>query len=243
MTRLRKYFIGSGIMVLLLVAAIYYNAQNNEKAVDNIVTGQTESASVQTKEFVNKENDVSVDNAANTTFAADSSNEIIVSSISQNEVNQNVESDINELIKTYYDVTKDFNTKILLSNTQKQIDERKEIFEKKKEIIQAYENVKSYIKPGLIEDTFIVFTTYDIKLKNIETLVPGMSVLTVVKDEVGKLFLNISPNDDNLNNYINQVVESEDIKEIIDEVNLKLAGALDKDDSLKKFIDYLERTV
>ncbi len=230
------------MMVLLLVIAIYYNSRNNDKAVDNIVTGQTESASVQTKEFVNKEIDQSLDNAANTS-AVDNIKDINNSSISQTEVNQNVESDINELIKAYYDVTKDFNTNILLSNTQKQIDERKEIFEKRKEIIQTYENVKSYIKPGLIENSFIVFTTYDIKLKNIETLVPGMSVVTVVKDEVGKLFLNISPNDDNLNNFINQVAESEDIKEIIDDVNLRLAEALDKDNSLKEFIDYLQKTV
>ena len=242
MTRLRKYFLGSSMMVLLLVIAIYYNSRNNDKAVDNIVTGQTESASVQTKEFVNKEIDQSLDNAANTS-AVDNIKDINNSSISQTEVNQNVESDINELIKAYYDVTKDFNTNILLSNTQKQIDERKEIFEKRKEIIQTYENVKSYIKPGLIENSFIVFTTYDIKLKNIETLVPGMSVVTVVKDEVGKLFLNISPNDDNLNNFINQVAESEDIKEIIDDVNLRLAEALDKDNSLKEFIDYLQKTV
>lgn len=242
MSRLRKFFLGSSMMVLLLVTAIYYNSKNNDKAVDNIATGQTESASVQTKEFVNKEIDQSLDNTANTS-AVDNIKDINNSSISQTETNQNIESDINELIKAYYDVTKDFNTNILLSDTQEQIDEKKEMFEKKKEIIQTYENVKSYIKPGLIENSFIVFTTYDIKLKNIETLVPGMSVLTVVKDEVGKLFMNISPNDDNLNNYINQVAESEEIKEIIDDVNLRLAEALDKDNSLKGFIDYLKKTV
>lgn len=228
-------------MVLLLVTAIYYNSKN--KAIDNIVTGQPEAASVQTKEFINKESDRSVDNVANTTSAADRANDTNISSISQTEVNQNVESDINELIKTYYDVTKDFNTNILLSNTQKQIDKGKEIFEKKKEIIQTYENVISYIKPGLIENSFIVFTTYDIKLKNIETLVPGMSVVTVVKDDVGKLYLKITPNDDNLDNYINQVAESDDIKKIIDDVNLRLAEALDKDNSLKEFIDYLNKTL
>lgn len=111
---------------------------------------------------------------------------------------------------------------------------------RKKELIQSYENIQNYIKPSLTEDTFIVFTTYDVKFNHIEALVPGMSVLTVVKNETGELFVSISPNNESLNDYIKKVAESEAMKEIIEEVNLKLSEAIEKDTSLRKLVEYLK---
>lgn len=68
-----------------------------------------------------------------------------------------------------------------------------------------------------------------------------MSVLTVVKDEKTKeLLVNVSPHKKELNDYIRQVVETDDMKEIIKEVNTELAEAIKKDASLKGFVEYLK---
>ncbi len=115
-----------------------------------------------------------------------------------------------------------------------------EAFEKVSEIIEAYKNIKTYIKPGLGQDSYVVFTTYDIKLYNIDTLVPGMSSLSVLRDENGSLYIDADSNDKKLNSYISKLTKEKDIQKIIQKVNTKLKIAKNKNNSLKEFIDYLK---
>lgn len=240
MTRIRKYLLGTGIIALLLITIIYYKSSQVNIDVEDENENQISIISIQSNEKNDTIQDVD-DTVEQTTADTDNNNENIASGLYKNKIYQDDKSKINELITRYYDITNKFDTKILLSNKQEEIDQRKELFSRKKEIIQNYESIQNYIKQGLTENTYIVYTTYDIKLKNIDTLVPGMSVLTVVKDETsGELFVNVSPNNKDLNDYIKQVAESDDMKEIIEEVNRELTKAIKNDASLKEFVEYLK---
>ena len=40
--------------------------------------------------------------------------------------------------------------------------------------IEEYRNVEVYTKPGLDENTYVVFASYDLKFKDVETPAPGL---------------------------------------------------------------------
>jgi len=161
-------------------------------------------------------------------------------SINQSDIDEDLVAEIDKLISKYYEKSNAIEDDILITEEQPvDEDQTTELITKKREAIEAYKNIVSYVKPGLEKNTYIVFSTYDIKLYNISTMVPGMSSLHVIKDEAGVLRINNSTIDTELMNYINQLTTEGDIKNLIEEVNSKLEELVKKDDSLKEFVDYI----
>ncbi|GEM_PF-3449101 len=119
-------------------------------------------------------------------------------------------------------------------------DKKEGVSNKLSEIIEEYKNITTYIKPGLDKDSYVVFTTYDIKLYNIDTLIPGMSSLSVRREETGVLCINEDTGNEELKNHIDKLTEDEDIQKLIKKVNSELKAAQNKDNSLKEFIDYIK---
>lgn len=222
MTRFIKYILGLGIVSLLLVVILYYAGQKEDNKYNTVKSIEEDDSS--SKDFdSNKENINSL-------------------SESQDYNNTELQSAIIKLLNQYYDINSDIDTDILAYKSKKDLQEKIDMFTVKKQAIEAYDNLSYYIKPGLSNDSYVVFTTYDIKLKNIKTKVPGMSVLTVIKNDEGKLLINISSNEEGMNDYIKKLVDEKEINEIIEDVNKRLATAIKKDSSLNKFVDFLKET-
>lgn len=238
MTRIKKYALSTGIIVLFILSTIYYINTKIDANTRYEVEEQNNIMNIQSYE--NSATSITYDNTeVQITANMEADDSIVDSSIFQNKIYQNDEVKINELIKRYYD--NELDIKILSSTNQEVIDQRRKLITRKNEIIQNYKNIKNYIKPGLSEDTYIVFTTYSIKMKNIDVLVPGMSVLAVVKNEIsGDFLVNVSPKNEELNDYIKEVAESDDIKEIVEKVNRELYKTIKKDASLKELVGYLK---
>ena len=231
MTKNKKYILGLGLLVILAIGLYSINHNGNKKD--------------------STETEISSD-AASTESAASSESQVFSAASQEADVNAEakvegaevvedpeVEADIDALVNKYFDLTGDYNIDILTSRTKEDKVKGQEVFDRKKEIIEKYTNIEEIIKPGQTEGTYIVFTTYDIKLKKVETLVPGMSVLIISKDDSGELFINNTPNDDSVTEYINQIASEDEMKTIIEEVNKNLAAAIKKDSSLKQLVEYL----
>lgn len=160
---------------------------------------------------------------------------------------EDIESEIKKLINIYYETPSDKNltaddqtAEKSVSKNQTSENQNSIAEDKKNEIIEKYKNIKTYIKPGLDQDSYVVFTTYDIKLYNIDTLVPGMSSLSVIREESGDLKINSDTGNKKLNEYIIKLSKEKDITKVMKNVNSKLTAAIKKDNSLKEFIDYLK---
>lgn len=239
MSRIIKLVFGTGIIALLLITVIYYkNIQND------VNTGyqdeQLRNATINQNNNNTKQSIDDTEEQASSIIENDYKKNT-VSNLSLNEISQSDITKINELMTSYYNASNEFDSNILASNDPEDINQRKILISRKNEVIQSYEVIKNHIKRGLTEDTYIVYTTYSIKFNNINTLVPGMSVLTVIKDKIsGELHVNVSPHSKDLNDYIKQMSETDDMKEIIEEVNRELAEAIEKDSSLKEFVEYLK---
>ena len=153
---------------------------------------------------------------------------------------EEIKAEIDNLINTYYN--RSGNKDGADSETAEQSAENAKTAgnDKINEIIEEYRNIKNYVKPGLDSDSYVVFTTYEIKVVNIDTLVPGMSSLSVVRDENGNLAVEDETDNKKLNEHIQKLAKEKDIKEIVKKVNSKLTAAIKKDNSLQVFIDYLK---
>ncbi len=54
---------------------------------------------------------------------------------------------------------------------------------------EGYENIVCYTKPGPADGSYLVYVSYDLKFKNVETLAPGLFRVYVVTGEDGNLQL------------------------------------------------------
>ncbi len=154
------------------------------------------------------------------------------------EITDSVRTEITKLMKKYYNTSGKIGKNIFLTTSQAK-KEAADIKEKRN-VIEKYKNIIVYIKPGLQADTYAVFTTYDMKVYNIDTLIPGMSLLYITKNENGDFRVNTDTQDEELSSYLTGLTQEEDIKALIDQVNSALKKATAKDSSLKKFVKYLK---
>ena len=158
---------------------------------------------------------------------------------SAREFEKDIKNEINKLVTGYYDMSTISDENNLTNKQEDDTEQIAESISKKREGIETYENIKTYLRPGIENDSYVVFSTYNIKFYNIDTLVPGMSVLSILNNE-GKYTISDNPNDDKLSEYINQLSEEVKIKSLIEEVNVKLSKTLEKDETLKSFIEKLK---
>lgn len=155
-------------------------------------------------------------------------------------IDEETRVEVEKLMTNYYDTSKKVVEKLIESDTIKENGQTVKEINEKREGIESYKNIKTYIRPGLEENTYVVYTSYNMKLYNIKTLAPGMSVLYVVKNEKSEFAILDKPEDTQLNEYIDQLSKEEEISNLILDVNTRLADAMDKDKSLKTFVESLE---
>lgn len=225
----RKNQVITGIILFVILLFIYQGRNLSKSSVPNNKNSSEVKENIEVKKSTADSN--LTDNS--TSIAEDSEKETPVVQI-QSKVTKDITTEINKVVQNYY-------TKTISAENQKESVQSSESTAEKREVIESYQDIHTYIKPGLGADTFVVFTTYNIKLFNISSLVPGMSVLTVSKDENDVFQIN----DDNLNEkqkeYIDKLSNGKDIKEAIQDINSRLEKAMKKDNSLKDFIKYLEK--
>ena len=217
-----KYFLFSGVGLIILVTLLIINFK--QKYEDNLKDNQ-EKTEVNTN-LVSEESILNNDlQETNSTLVSNNPNEK-----ENKEIDETVIKEISKLVLDYYDITKniDKNNQVTKSSDQK------------REGIEDYKNVKVYIKSGIEDDDYVVFSTYNIKFYNISTLAPGMSVLYVTKDDYGKYIINNELMNENLKNHIKEISQDKEIKDLIKDVNLKLLNATEKDAAFKSFVETLK---
>lgn len=242
MKQWKKYLAAAAVpaAILALVLIIQDSAGKKDTVVgkSSILVNESIQTGADNTGESSTESDIAAaaDNAAEaSTFANENTAEE-----NQSMSEEEIKAEIDNLINTYYN--RSGNKDGADSETAEQSAENAKTAgnDKINEIIEEYRNIKNYVKPGLDSDSYVVFTTYEIKVVNIDTLVPGMSSLSVVRDENGNLAVEDETDNKKLNEHIQKLAKEKDIKEIVKKVNSKLTAAIKKDNSLQVFIDYLK---
>ena len=116
-------------------------------------------------------------------------------------------------------------------------DEDKASIQSRSAFIEDYENVTSYTKDGPVEDSYIVFVCYDMKLINIETSAPDIICLYVgPKDESGNRLIHYGDIDESMQEYVAELEQDPDVQALYDDVRTRYQQAQEQDPTLAEFI-------
>jgi hypothetical protein len=150
--------------------------------------------------------------------------------------------DITDLVQLYYGARLKGDT----ASIAKYVDNIEEVdmdsIKASNEYIKKYKNIECYLKPGLDENTFVVYAYYEIEFKNIETLAPGIDVLYVIMDkETGSYFIhNGAAANADIASYINTLNEDPEVKKLYEDTNNAFNQALQSDKNLNDFYNALK---
>lgn len=120
----------------------------------------------------------SVENEDNNTNSEISSVDNSVSEENEEQgLTKNTDEDIDELVNKYYTAISSCDIESLQECVDDIGDITAESLEAMAQYIEAYENIECYVKPGLDDNSYIIYVYYENKILNIDTLAPGAATL------------------------------------------------------------------
>ena len=143
--------------------------------------------------------------------------------------------EINALVEKYFQGLSSGDTAMVAETVDVLTDEEKQVIERKKDYIEAYNNVVCYTKSGLEEESYVVFASYEMKIYNIETAAPGIMALYVCKGDDGSYYIFNGETPEELENYVLELAAEEEVRAVISEVDARYQKLVKEDEDLKKF--------
>ncbi len=176
---------------------------------------------------------------------AESSIEVIAN---DNKLELNKYPAVNELIANYRKAFKEGDTDLLkkVYNTDEEIN--KSILTGTSAVIEDYKNTQYYTKNGLKSGEYVAFVYDELKLADIKTLAPNLSVFYIKTTDNGTLYIyrgeydsasGSYKYDEKTQAYIDKLYKDEDVMKLITTVNTKMDSACANDSDLMSFMEKL----
>ena len=100
--------------------------------------------------------------------------------------------------------------------------------------IDGYSDVEVYTKAGARDGEYVVLARYNYKFKDIDTKVPGLSMMYVKPREDGSLC--ITTQGEEVGEYIEQAKSDQDVDTLVQTVRDEYAKVQEEDETLRNFI-------
>ena len=151
--------------------------------------------------------------------------------------------EINDLINRYFAAMEsgDLDTFLSIRSYTDSVEKAK--FEAKCEYIEAYQNIHCYTKPGPYEASYMVYVTYDLKLKDWEKPAPALVTLVVCTDQENHLYIYSGGFDENIVDYIRGVTSQEDVYDLITKVQTEYQEIMDTDADFSEYMSVLNQLI
>ncbi|MGN0406347.1 MAG: hypothetical protein ACI4F1_14055 [Bariatricus sp.] len=105
--------------------------------------------------------------------------------------------------------------------------------------VENYENLYLYMKNGQYENTYVVYATYEMKIRDIYTPVPGLGTLYVEREEDGRIKISASV-DEEIQTYIAHITQHEDARGLFTQIEEAYARAVQSDEMLAQALGDLQ---
>jgi len=153
---------------------------------------------------------------------------------------ENTVPEVTQLITEYYNAAAagDMDTINSIVNTYDQ--ETQIYLQKMSEHIEAYQNVVCYTKTGPVDGSYLVYAYYEIKFKDLETAVPGISPYLVYPREDGSLYIYEGDVEDSVNQYLEDISAQDDVIDLMNRVQVVFNEAVMQDDTLNNYLAQLK---
>lgn len=162
--------------------------------------------------------------------------------LSDEPLDENAFTDVNELMRAFYTAMADGDMDTVKAlkdyNTDKEIITYKE----KSEFIESYDNINCYTKPGMEENSYFVYVTYDVKIRDIETKAPGLNAFYVYTAEDGSLKID-GDTEENIKAAFKLVTNQDDVVDLYNKIDVSYKEATASDEALDQFMEELPDTI
>lgn len=157
--------------------------------------------------------------------------------------NSRVERDTNpqiaEIITRYFRAAKDADADTLNQIVETDIPFDQERLKMESEYVESYNNISCYTISGIVDHTYIVYVSYDLKLRSIDTKAPSLVRFYVCENEDGSMYIDNRAKDGEVSAYMQEVANWQEIRDLNTEVNNRYKAALDSDEKLREFCSML----
>lgn len=155
----------------------------------------------------------------------------------ENNLEENSHASIDRLIEKYCEYIASGDVDALEEIVDVLTDEEKVKIQNRAAFIQSYDNITCYTKNGPIEDSYIVFVCYDMKLINIETSAPDIICLYVgPKSEESGRRIHYGTIDESMQEYVTELEKDPEVQALYDDVSTRYQQAQESDETLAAFI-------
>lgn len=143
---------------------------------------------------------------------------------------------VHDQVEAYLKARKTCDTEALLKvygNTcsEKTLKEQNARMEEEVKFYQDFENLVCYTVPGVDEGDYVVYSRFDIKFRQAETLAPSMVVCYVKTAADGSCYL-VADTSAEQSEFMERANRSEAVQQVAKEVNDSLENALKSDENL-----------
>ncbi len=140
---------------------------------------------------------------------------------------------INTLVQDYY-AKLAFQDMDGLAQIMDKVDDNTIVqIENNKKFVEGYQNVEVYTKKDKNHNGLIVFACYKMKIKEINTLVPGLGTLYVAQDENQVWHIINSFGNSDVQDAIQLVLKDDDVQSLMKTVQKEYTQAVESDETLK----------
>ncbi len=161
----------------------------------------------------------------------------------QFELEENAHSEINNLIRTYYDAQAEGDIETI-SSLNTYLDEIETIrVQELSKYIDSYPVLNVYTKPGLTENTYVTYVYSEVQFSDVDLPLPGMQTYYIGINDEGDYFINDGTYDDTVWNYIKEITLQDDVVDLNNKVVVEYNELLAEDEELNEFIAYLKEKI
>ncbi|MCI8597560.1 MAG: SH3 domain-containing protein [Lachnospiraceae bacterium] len=240
----KKQVVAGVILVGLVIATIYSVVGKGDGKSEVQAQAQAQTPSeTQTPEEPEKEETKTKTSGKGAVAAFAPGVDVQGSVDLSNDLKRDEYPEVNAVVQQYFDSMAAGDMEAYSAVVDEITEEEKERILSSKDIVEGYQNISCYTKRGLEEGSYLVFVYYEQKFLRIETPAPGLSPLYVRTNDEGNLYVfkgEVSPE---LNSYVEEMAQSEDVVSLRDQVKAQYEEAKAADEELMKLADRYAKIV
>lgn len=159
--------------------------------------------------------------------------------VPQEALQKNAYPAVNELVARYYRARQNNDIEALRA-TKNYVDEM-EIAKINAfyEYVESYDNITCYTKTGPIENSYIVYVSYDVKMRNWDVILPSLMTLFVCTNNEGNLYIYVGEFDENIWYYIAVISSQEDVRDLAQMVQTTYWETMDANPDFSAYMSTL----
>ena len=161
----------------------------------------------------------------------------------ENNLEENTHASVDRLVEEYCEYIASGDVEGLEQIVDVLTDEEKEKIQNRASFIENFNNVTCYTKNGPVDDSYIVFVCYDMKLINIETSAPDIICLYVGPKSGEGRRIHYGDIDESMREYVAELEKDPEVQALYDDVRARYQQAQEQDETLAAFIQRINGQV